>query len=30
VLIASGQIFKLIRMKNQRIALSRAWHSNAK
>ena len=28
VLIASGQIFKLIRMKNQRIALSRAWHSN--
>jgi hypothetical protein len=30
VLIASGQIFKLIRLKNQRIALSRAWHSNAK
>jgi hypothetical protein len=30
VSIASGQIFKLIRMKNQRIALSRAWHSNAK
>jgi hypothetical protein len=30
VLIASGQIFKLVRMKNQRIALSRAWHSNAK
>ena len=29
VLIASGQIFKLIRLKNQRIALSRAWHSNA-
>jgi SapC len=28
-LIASGQIFKLIRMKNQRIAASRAWHSNA-
>jgi len=28
--IASGQIFKLIRMKNQRIALSRAWHSNEK
>jgi hypothetical protein len=28
VLIASGQIFKLIRLKNQRIALSRAWHSN--
>ena len=29
VLIASGQIFKLIRLKNQRIALRRAWHSNA-
>jgi SapC len=29
VLIASGQIFKLIRLKNQRIALGRAWHSNA-
>lgn len=29
VLAASGQIFKLIRMKNQRIASSRAWHSNA-
>ena len=29
VLISSGQIFKLIRLKNQRIALSRAWHSNA-
>jgi hypothetical protein len=29
VMIASGQIFKLIRLKNQRIALSRAWHSNA-
>jgi SapC len=29
VLIASGQIFKLIRLKNQRIALSRAWHSSA-
>jgi hypothetical protein len=28
VLIASGQIFKLIRLKNQRIALRRAWHSN--
>jgi hypothetical protein len=28
VLIASGQIFNLIRLKNQRIALSRAWHSN--
>jgi hypothetical protein len=29
VLIAGGQIFKLIRLKNQRIALSRAWHGNA-
>ncbi len=29
VLIASGQIFKLIRLKNQRIALSRAWHKDA-
>ena len=29
VMIASGQIFKLIRLKNQRIALRRAWHSNA-
>jgi hypothetical protein len=29
VLIASGQIFKLIRLKNQRIALGRAWHRNA-
>ena len=29
VMIASGQIFNLIRLKNQRIALSRAWHSNA-
>jgi hypothetical protein len=28
VLTASGQIFKLIRLKNQRIALSRAWHSD--
>ncbi len=28
VLIASGHIFNLIRLKNQRIALSRAWHSN--
>jgi len=28
VLLASGQIFKLIRLKNQRIAASRAWHSN--
>ena len=30
VLIAGGQIFKLIRLKNQRIALRRAWHSNAR
>ena len=30
VLIASGQIFKLIRLKNQRIVLRRAWHSNAR
>lgn len=29
VLIASGQIFKLIRLKNLRLAASRAWHSNA-
>jgi hypothetical protein len=29
VLIASGQIVKLIRLKNQRLAASRAWHSNA-
>jgi ABC-type glutathione transport system ATPase component len=29
VMIASGQIFKLIRLKNQRIALSRAWQENA-
>ena len=29
VIMASGQIFNLIRLKNQRIALSRAWHSNA-
>jgi hypothetical protein len=28
VLIASGQIFKLIRLKNQRIALRRAWQGN--
>jgi hypothetical protein len=28
VLLASGQIVNLIRLKNQRIALSRAWHSN--
>jgi hypothetical protein len=30
VLLASGQIFKLIRLRNQRIALGRAWHSNAR
>ena len=30
VLIAIGQIFKLIKLKNQRIALRRAWHSNAR
>jgi hypothetical protein len=29
VIIASGQIFKLIRLKNQRLALSRAWQGNA-
>jgi hypothetical protein len=29
VMVSSGQIFKLIRLKNQRIALRRAWHSNA-
>jgi SapC protein len=29
VSIASGQIFNLIRLKNRRIALGRAWHSNA-
>jgi hypothetical protein len=29
VMIASGQIFKLIRLKNQRLALSRAWQGNA-
>jgi hypothetical protein len=28
VLIASGQMFNLIRLKNQRIALRRAWQSN--
>ena len=28
-LVATGQIFNLIRLKNQRIASSRAWHSNA-
>jgi len=29
VMIASGQIFRLIRLKNQRIALSRAWQGGA-
>jgi len=29
VLISTGQLFKLIRLKNQRIALRRAWHSHA-
>jgi len=29
VLLGSGQLFKLIRMRNQRAAISRAWHSNA-
>jgi hypothetical protein len=29
VMIAGGQIFKLIRLKNQRMALSRAWQGNA-
>ena len=29
VLLASGQIFELIRLKNQRSARNRAWHSNA-
>jgi SapC len=28
VIIAGGQVFKLIRLKNQRIALSRAWHGH--
>ncbi len=27
VLMSSGRIFELIRLKNQRIALSRAWHA---
>lgn len=30
VMIASGQIFKLVRLKNQRIALSRAWRGDAR
>jgi hypothetical protein len=29
VMMASGQIFRLIRLKNQRIALRRSWHTNA-
>jgi hypothetical protein len=28
VLLASGQIFNLIRLKNRRLALGRAWHSD--
>jgi hypothetical protein len=28
IIMASGQIFNLIRLKNRRIALSRAWHSS--
>jgi len=28
VLISMGQIYNLIRLKNQRISLSRAWHDN--
>ena len=28
VMMANGQIFRLIRLKNQRIALRRSWHSN--
>lgn len=30
VMMASGQIFKLIRLKNQRIAASRAWQGSAR
>jgi hypothetical protein len=29
VMISSGQIFKLLRLKNQRLALDRAWQANA-
>jgi hypothetical protein len=29
VMMAGGQVFRLIRLKNQRIALSRAWHGPA-
>jgi hypothetical protein len=28
-LLATGQIFNLIRLKNQRTASSRAWHNNS-
>ena len=28
IIMASGQIFRLIRLKNQRIALRRSWHTN--
>ena len=28
VIMANGQIFRLIRLKNQRIALRRSWHTN--
>jgi hypothetical protein len=28
VLLGSGQVVKLIRLRNQRIAMGRAWHSN--
>jgi hypothetical protein len=30
VIVSSGQIFNLIRLKNQRIAASRAWHGEAR
>lgn len=30
VILSSGQIFNLIRLKNQRIAASRAWHGEAR
>jgi hypothetical protein len=30
VMIATGQIFRLIRLKNQRMALSRAWRGEAR
>ncbi len=28
IIMAGGQIFRLIRLKNQRIALRRSWHTN--